>query len=58
MLRTALPGLLHEIATIAPTEATRLAHAVVDVLLAARLILPEEDLSLPLMEIAALTGQV
>ena len=40
MLRTALPGLLHEIATIA------------------RLILPEEDLSLPLMEIAALTGQV
>jgi hypothetical protein len=26
-------------------------------LLAARLILPDEDLSLPLMEIAALTGQ-
>ena len=57
MLRRALPGLLHEIATVPPTEATRLAHEVVDVLLAVRLILPEEDLSLPLMEIAALTGQ-
>ena len=56
MLRSALPGLLHEIATVTPTEAMRLAHAVVDVLLAVRLILPEEDLSLPLMEIAALTG--
>ena len=59
MLRSALPGLLHEIATGVPTEATRLAHAVVDMLLGPRrLILPEEDLSLPLMEIAALTGRV
>jgi glycosyltransferase involved in cell wall biosynthesis len=56
LLRAALPRLLHEIASAVPAEASWLARSVLDVLLAVRTILPEEDFSLALMEIAALTG--
>jgi hypothetical protein len=54
-LRNALPTLLDAIATAAPIEAEWLARSVADTLLGVRLIVPEEDLSLALMEIAALS---
>jgi hypothetical protein len=56
MLRDALPALLGAIATAVPIEAAWLARSVADTLLGVQLIVPEEDFSLALLEIAALSA--
>ena len=56
-LRQALPALLHRIGDAAPVEAAWLAGSLTDVLLAAQAILPEEDFTLTLLEVAAISGE-
>jgi hypothetical protein len=58
-MRGELPGLLHSIATAAePIAAACLARSVTEVLLGAQAILPEEDFTLALLEVAALYGEI
>lgn len=56
-LRTVLPDLLHEIGDADPVAALWLGRMLTDVLFAVRAILPEEDISLALIEVAAMCGE-
>jgi glycosyltransferase involved in cell wall biosynthesis len=57
-LRGELPGLLQQIATAEPMEAACLARSVTEVLHGAQAIVPEEDFTLALLEVAAVYGEV
>lgn len=56
-LRAALPTLLQATASASPVEAAWLARTVGDVLIGAHTIMPEEDLSLAMLELIAIAGQ-
>ena len=56
-LRGALPELLRMISIVEPVEANWLARVLIEVLLGAQTLLPEEDLTLALLEVTALAGE-
>ncbi len=57
-LRAALPGLLDQIAAAEPVAARCLARSVIDALLGAQALLPEEDFSNDLLAVMAVTCEV
>jgi glycosyltransferase involved in cell wall biosynthesis len=56
-LRAALPALLESLASADAIEAGWLARTLTDVLIAAQTLLPEEDFTLALLEVAAAAGE-
>jgi hypothetical protein len=56
-LRACLPGLLDVMASASLVEAGWLARTLTDVILGAQALLPEEDFTLALLEVAAAAGE-